>query len=165
CDGAKGLASTDDGGVDLVVQDAYRAGDPVPDMATVEFLRGQVARVLRPDGLYLANMWGSGDLEFVLRAIAAVGEVFEHLLVFAEAGAFMRKRPGNFVVAASNARLAEHELAEWASNTDNHVHCLNRAQLSAVYGAEIWSNPLIESAPITAPVEPVLRWGHRASTS
>jgi spermidine synthase len=154
-DGRSGIEGMPDGEADLVVQDAFRGGDPVTDLATVEFLR-EIARVLRPGGLYVTNMWGAVDLGFVLRAVASVTTVFPHILAFAEAGVFMKVRPGNVVIAASTSDLPVTELVEWATSTENRVFCLTPTQLAAVCGS---AAPLTEADPLVEPVPPVLRWG------
>jgi spermidine synthase len=154
-DGRSGIEGMPDGKADLVVLDVFRGGDPVTDLATVEFLR-EIARVLRPGGLYVTNMWGAADLGFVLRAIASVTAVFPHVLAFAEAGVFMKVRPGNVVIAASTNDLPVTELVERATSTENRVFCLTPTQLAAVCGS---AAPLTEADPLVEPVPPVLRWG------
>lgn len=132
-DGREGIGELADGIADLVVLDVFRGGEIVAELATVEFT-AQIARVLRTDGLYTANLWDGGSLDFALRAIAGVGEVFPHVLVLGETGVVMRQRPGNLVVAASRRALPVAELETWASSDPDPVHCLTPRQLTAMYG-------------------------------
>jgi spermidine synthase len=128
-DGRAGVDGTPDGAVDLVVVDVFRGGSVVAELATVEAV-GQVARILRPGGLYTTNLWDGGDLDFALRGIAAVVAVFPHVLVIAETGILGRRRPGNVVVAASSVALPVAELTEWAAADPSAVRCLTSRQLA-----------------------------------
>lgn len=128
-DGLAGIAATQDTTVDLVVVDVFRAGAVVAELATVEAVT-QVARILRPGGLYTTNLWDGGDLDFALRAIAAVATVFPHVLVMAEDGIVAGRRPGNLVVAASADELPVAELTEWAAAGPDAVRCLTGRQLA-----------------------------------
>ncbi|MEV0704468.1 fused MFS/spermidine synthase [Saccharopolyspora sp. NPDC050389] len=154
-DGRAGVEGALDDSADLVVLDAFRAGDVVTELATVEFLT-EVSRVLRPGGLYAANVWDAADLGFALRVVASVREVFEHVLVIAEPGVLLRRRAGNVVVVASTRALPREELVDWAATAQNRVCCLTPKQLAAVSGT---AAPLTEAAPLTNQVPPVQRWG------
>jgi SAM-dependent methyltransferase len=153
-DGRAGIEGLPDGTTDLVVLDVFRGGDVATDLATVEFLR-QIARVLRPDGLYVVNLWDGGDLTFAVRTTAAIAEVFRAVVVFAEAGVLMKQRPGNFVVAASGGDLPVAELVAWASDDPGSVNCLTLRQFDAVCGS---APPLSDADPLARPVPPVRRW-------
>lgn len=84
-DGAAVLASTRDACVDLVVRDAF-AGDTVPgELRTTAFTR-DVARALRPDGLYLANVADRPPLGLARAEAATAMSVFTHVAVVAEPG-------------------------------------------------------------------------------
>jgi hypothetical protein len=159
-DGRAGIGEMAAGTADLVVVDAFRAGEVVTELSTVEFV-GQVARVLRNGGLYTTNLWDGGDLGFALRAVAAVAEVFPHVLVLGETGVLMRQRPGNLVVAASGRALpvAELETGLGAGISDDPdgpdpVHCLTAPQLAAVCGS---APPLTDADPLTSAVPSIRR--------
>jgi hypothetical protein len=138
---------------DLVVQDVFRAGEIATEMATVEFV-GKVAGTLRPGGLYTTNLWDGGDLDFALRAVAAIDEVFPHTLVMAETDVLTRQRPGNLVVAASTRALPVAELESWAATDPDPVHCLTPAQLTAMCGQ---AAPLTEASPLTSTTPSIRR--------
>src|SRR3954454_19656552 len=53
--GREGIAALGDRGADLVILDAYADGRVPASLSTAEFF-AEVARVLRPDGLLLANL-------------------------------------------------------------------------------------------------------------
>ena len=143
-DARTGIDETQDN--DLVVQDVFRAGEIATELATVEFVR-RIAGALRPGGLYTTNLWDGGDLDFALRAVAAIEEVFPHTLVLAETEVLTRQRPGNLVVAASTRELPVAELENWAATDPDPVHCLDRRQLAALCGT---APPLTENSPLTS---------------
>jgi spermidine synthase len=154
-DGRAGIEELPDASADLVVLDVFRGGEVVTELATVEFL-GQIARVLRPDGLYATNLWDGDDLTFALRATASMAEVFPNVVAMSEAGVLTKLRPGNVVVAASTAELPFMELAEWARADPGSVHCLSLGQLAAVCGT---APPLTTAEPLVRPAPPVSPWG------
>jgi spermidine synthase len=150
-DGMAGVDDLPEASADLVVLDVFRAGAVATELATVEAVT-RLARVLRPDGLYVANLWDGGELDFLVRAAASVGEVFQHVVVISEAGILMGNRPGNLVVAASAAELPVAELTEWATADPGTVHCLTPRLLAAVCGT---GAPLTEADPLAGAVPAV----------
>ncbi|MGH8999654.1 MAG: fused MFS/spermidine synthase, partial [Acidimicrobiia bacterium] len=86
---------------ELVLGDAF--GDlAVPwHLATVEYLR-DLARVMRPGGLYLLNLIDHPPLRFARAEVATLREVFDHVAVVAPPDLLAGRRGGNFVVAASD---------------------------------------------------------------
>jgi SAM-dependent methyltransferase len=152
-DGRAGIEGLPADTADLVVLEAFRAGEFATELATVEFFR-ELARVLRPGGLFTVNVWDDADLGFFLRVLASVGEVFPHVLALAEAGVFLKRRAGNVVTAASTRELPVTGLAAWAK--EHGTFCLTGAQLAEVCGT---APPLTGSNPLDTPVPAVYRWG------
>ncbi|HEV2783470.1 MAG TPA: fused MFS/spermidine synthase [Actinophytocola sp.] len=153
-DGRAGVEGMPDDSADLVVVDVFRGGDVATELATVEFVR-QIGRVLRPGGLYATNLWDGGDLGFALRAVAAIGEVFPHVLVFGETGVLIKLRPGNLVVVASSRELPVAELAAWAKDYPSSVNCLTPPQFADTCGT---APPLTEADPQVRLVPSVRPW-------
>lgn len=160
-DGRAGIIEMAESSTDLVVIDVFRAGDAVTEFTTVEFLR-EIARVLRPGGVYATNVWGAGDLGFALRVAASADAVFPHVLTFAEAGVLMKLRPGNIVVVASTGELPAADLVERTKSRDEHHFCLTPAQLTAVCGP---AAPLTETDPLVGPLPTVNQWGRGLRTT
>ncbi|MGW1676598.1 spermidine synthase [Saccharopolyspora sp. NPDC002376] len=150
-DGRAGIQDAPDESSDLVVLDVFRAGSVATELATVEFLT-EISRVLRPGGLFAANIWDGGELEFALRAFASVREVFPHVLVLAEPGVLLRHRAGNVVVVASTQDLPKAGLDEWGAAAANRMSCLTPPQLAAIAGT---GAPITEANPHTDSVPPV----------
>ena len=103
-DGAAVLAWTRDASVDLVVRDAF-GGDKVPEAMTTAAFTREVARALRPDGLYLANVAGRPPLGLARAEAATALSVFSHVSVVAEPGVLRGRRHANLVLAASRSPL------------------------------------------------------------
>lgn len=105
-DGRLGLRRLDAGSRDLVVGDAF-GGVSVPwHLTTVEAMT-DVRRVLKEDGLYVANLIDHGRLAFARAEVATLSETFGHVAVVgepADIGLDPTATPqgGNLVVLASN---------------------------------------------------------------
>ena len=95
------LTGLADASADVVVRDAF-AGDGTPaHLATREFTQ-EVARVLRPGGVYLANCADRPPLPLARGEAATVASVFPHVAVVAEPGVLRGRRYGNLVVAGTD---------------------------------------------------------------
>ncbi|MEC4020386.1 spermidine synthase, partial [Streptomyces sp. H27-D2] len=95
---------------DVIVADVY-GGSRVPaHLTSIEYVR-TAARVLRPDGLYLANFADSAPFDFLRSQVATLGAVFEHLCLMAEPGVLRGRRFGNAVVVAARTELPIAALA------------------------------------------------------
>ncbi|KGN34250.1 spermidine synthase [Knoellia sinensis KCTC 19936] len=74
--GEEGVAGLASASADLVILDAYAGGQVPPSLTTVEWL-GEMARVLAPGGLFLANLGDRPGLRYAARvasgARAALG--------------------------------------------------------------------------------------------
>ena len=99
-DGAEGLAGLAAASADLIVRDAF-AGDVTPAPLTDLDFVGDAARVLRPDGLYLANIADRPPLSLARREVATAAAAFAHVALVSEAGVFRGRRYANLVLAAS----------------------------------------------------------------
>lgn len=98
------LTSRPTASADLIVRDVF-APDVTPDhLVTVE-LAEQVARVLRPEGLYLANCADRPPLSLARSEVATARAVFADVALVAEPGQLRGRRYGNLVLAAT---VSEH---------------------------------------------------------
>ena len=91
---------------DLVVGDAF-GGVSVPWHLTTREALAEVHRVLRPDGVYAANLIDNGPLGFARAEVATIRETFDHVAVAADPVTLARTAGagGNIVVVASDAPL------------------------------------------------------------
>lgn len=102
--GRDGVAALRDASADVVVLDAFAGGRVPRELTTSEFL-ADVARVLRPAGVFLANIADGPPLTYSSRLVAAVRTVLPDVLVSADAAVAKRRRFGNVVVAATRHGL------------------------------------------------------------
>lgn len=95
---------------DLVVADVF-GGSRVPARLTsVEYVR-EAARVLRPGGLYAANLADGAPFDFLRAQLATFGAVFGERALLAEPAVLRGRRFGNAVLLASDAELPVAALA------------------------------------------------------
>ncbi|MGW7331335.1 spermidine synthase [Streptomyces sp. NPDC054840] len=96
--------------VDLVVADVF-GGSRVPaQLTSVEYARA-AARVLRPGGLYAANLADGAPFDFLRAQVANFAEAFAELALIAEPAVLRGRRFGNAVLLASDAPLEVGALA------------------------------------------------------
>ncbi|MFG2294241.1 spermidine synthase [Streptomyces sp. NPDC048603] len=89
---------------DVVVGDVF-GGSRVPaQLASVDYAR-EVARVLRPGGLYAANLADGAPFGFLRAQLANFRAVFGRLALMAEPAVLRGRRFGNAVLLASDAEL------------------------------------------------------------
>lgn len=100
-DARAGLARRRDASADAVVRDAFDGSTTPEHLSTLEATQ-DVRRVLRPSGIYLANVADRPPLQVLRREIATVAAVFEHTAVIAETAMLRGRRYANAVVLGSS---------------------------------------------------------------
>ncbi|MFI6243091.1 spermidine synthase [Micromonospora sp. NPDC050795] len=100
-DARDALADTPDGRYDLVIADIYRAARMPRHVRTVEFA-AEVARALRPDGLYLVNVTDLPPLVATRVQVATLRAVFADVCVVGDRRMLRGRRYGNLVLAATS---------------------------------------------------------------
>ncbi|KGN35858.1 hypothetical protein N798_01055 [Knoellia flava TL1] len=113
-DGVSGLASSS---ADLVVLDAYAGGQVPASLTTVEWL-GEVARVLAPGGLLLANLGDRPGLRYAARVAAGAREAMgagARTAYVGLQGVLKAKGFGNVVLVASRDELPVDDLRRAAA--------------------------------------------------
>ncbi len=108
-EGRVGVAALADASADVVVLDAYAEGRVPAALTTLEFFT-DVSRVLRADGLFLANLVDEPGLRYVGRAVAALREVFGEVALISSTDVLKGRRFGNVVLAASSIPLDTDEM-------------------------------------------------------
>ncbi|MGW1770104.1 spermidine synthase [Streptomyces sp. NPDC002104] len=104
------LAAAPDASADVVVGDVF-GGSRVPaSLASAQYAR-EVARVLRPGGVYVANLADGAPFGFLRGQLANFGAAFGELALIAEPGVLRGRRFGNAVLLASRRELPVAELS------------------------------------------------------
>lgn len=98
------LEGAPDDHADVLVADVF-GGSRVPaHLTTLAYVR-EAERVLRADGVYLANLADAAPFAFLRSQLATLGAVFEELALIAEPAVLRGRRFGNAVVVASHRPL------------------------------------------------------------
>jgi spermidine synthase len=152
-DGRSGVAALGRASADVVVLDAFHGGRVPAELTTAELV-ADVARVLRPGGVLLANVADGPPVNYTRRVLATVRTVLPHSLVIAEPAVLKGRRYGNVVLAASRAALP--------------VAALRRASARAPFPRTVSvdfggsARPLTDADPLRSPQPPDELWrvGH-----
>jgi len=95
------LRTLPDASADAVLRDVFAGDRTPPHVTTAEFVR-DVARVLRPGGVYLANCADRPPLALARAEAATLASVFAHVGVVAEPAVLRGRRYGNVVLVATD---------------------------------------------------------------
>lgn len=98
------LASAPDRSADVLVADVF-GGSRVPAHLTSLAYAQETARVLRDDGVYLANLADAAPFAFLRSQLATFAALFAHLALIAEPGVLRGRRFGNAVLVAAHRPL------------------------------------------------------------
>jgi spermidine synthase len=135
-------------GADLVIADVF-GGSRVPaQLTSTEYARA-AERLLRPGGLYAANLADGAPFAFLRSQLATFAEVFPELAVIAEPAVLRGRRFGNAVLLASHtpvdlAALARRTAADAFPARVEHGPALVRLMRGArpVADADAEASPL-----------------------
>ncbi|MFG2137715.1 spermidine synthase [Streptomyces sp. NPDC048650] len=109
-DAREALEEAPEHSADVIVADVF-GGSRVPaHLTSVEYTRA-AARVLRPDGIYAANLADSAPFGFLRGQLANFATVFGHLALIAEPSVLRGRRFGNAILLASRTDLPLAPLA------------------------------------------------------
>lgn len=104
------LESAPDDSADVLIADVF-GGSRVPAHLTTLAYAHEARRVLRADGVYLANLADAAPFAFLRSQLATLAAVFEELALIAEPGVLRGRRFGNAVLVASRHPLDVAALA------------------------------------------------------
>ena len=98
------LEAAPDDSADVLIADVF-GGSRVPAHLTSVTYAATAARVLRTDGVYLANLADAAPFAFLRSQLATFAGVFEELALIAEPGVLRGRRFGNAILVASQGPL------------------------------------------------------------
>lgn len=150
CDGREGLATRHDDSADLLVVDAFERARLAGGFATAE-CTAEIARILRPTGVYLTNITDGPGLPFARRFLATLAEFFPHLLLLADPAVLRGRRYGNLVFAASTVDLPTSEIASLTASAAFPARCVSGPELRTLRGN---AAPLTDADPGKTPTPP-----------
>ena len=152
--GAQGIAALRDASADVLVLDAFAGGRVPAELTTVEFLT-EVARVLAPGGVIIANVADGGTVTYTRRLVAALRSVFTDVLVRADPAVLKGRRFGNVVLAASGDDLPVAELSRRAAGAMFPQRVVSGAELTDLVRE---AAPLSAADPMRSPAPPDEIW-------
>lgn len=149
-DGREGLAAKRGNTADLVVVDAFERARMAGGLATAEST-AEIARIVRPAGVYLANVTDGGALGFARRFLATLSGFFPHILVLADPAVLRGRRFGNLVFAASPTELPVAKIASRTAASPFPARCIAGPDLPKFRADAL---PLTDADPGTIPIPP-----------
>ena len=144
------LAAAPSGSADLVVADVF-GGSRIPaHLTSVEFVR-EAARVLRPGGLYAANLADGAPLDFARGQLATVRAVFADVCLVGEPSVLRGRRYGNLVILAADHDLPVAELARRAAGDAFPARVVHGDRLDLLVGR---ARPVTDGTAVPSPPPP-----------
>jgi spermidine synthase len=152
--GRAGVRGLGDASADVVVLDAFHGGRVPAELTTAEFF-GDVARVLRPNGLLLANVADGPPLHYTRRLAVTIGAALPAVAVRGDPAVLRGRRFGNLVLAASQTALPLAGLRQVAAAAMFPQRLLaGRALAAFTAGAA----PMTDADPMRSPAPPDEIW-------
>lgn len=151
-DGRSGVAALRDDSAAVVVLDAFDGGRLPAELVTAQFF-GEVARVLRGNGVALVNIADEPGLRFVGRVVATLREVMGPVALIATHEILRGRRFGNVVLVAGlgGAGIAVDELRRIAARQSFPTGVWDDAEMARRFAG---AAPLSEHDDLRTPVAP-----------
>jgi hypothetical protein len=135
---------------DLVVSDVF-AGSVLPrHCTTLEYLEG-VRRVLRPNGIYIANVGDGPPLLFTRGQAATLLAAFEHVVLLGDPGVLRGRRFGNVVLAGSDAPFDVAELSRRTARAIGRARVISGDDVLLFAGG---AKPVTDATAAESPAPP-----------
>jgi spermidine synthase len=144
------LARVPDGWADVVVSDVFHGARTPAHLTSVEFV-ADGRRVLRPGGLWTANLADGAGLTHLRGQVATVREVFGEVCAVADPAVLRGRRFGNVVLAASDAGLAVDGLTRRMAG-DPHPGRVEHGPALAAFAAG--AKPVTDATAVPSPAPP-----------
>jgi hypothetical protein len=149
-DARAGLAALHAASADVVLTDVFAGARTPAHLTSVEFA-GEVRRVLRPGGVYAANVADGPPLRFARGQVATLRAVFRHVCLLAEPGTLRGRRFGNLVAVASDAPLPIADLTRRCAGDPMPARVVEGADLDAFAGG---ARPVHDADAVDSPEPP-----------
>jgi hypothetical protein len=114
-----------------------------------------IARVLRPDGVLLANLADGPPLLYLQRVLASVRTAFPNVLAIGDAAVLRGRRFGNICFAAGRTELPEAGVRRAAAQADFPLRVLSGQRLRDFVGGAM---TLTDADPVRSPAPPDEIW-------
>jgi spermidine synthase len=149
-DARAGLASLPPASADVVVSDVFAGARTPAHLTTVEYA-AEAGRVLRPGGVFVANVADGPPLRFARAQAATLRAVFAQVCLLAEPGTFRGRRFGNLVAVASDRALPVAALTRRCAGDPMPSRVVDGADLVRFVGK---ARPVHDAEAIASPEPP-----------
>jgi spermidine synthase len=153
-DGRAGIRALRPGSADVVVLDAFSGGRVPADLTTTQAMN-DIARVLRIDGVLLANLADGPPLQYLRRVLASVRTALPEVLAVADAAVLRGRRFGNICLTASRTVVPEAAIRRAAARAEFPLRVLARQRLLDFVGSV---TPLTDAHSLRSPPPPDDSW-------
>jgi SAM-dependent methyltransferase len=149
-DARAGLAASRTDSADVVLCDVFTGARTPAQVTSVEFA-AEAHRVLRPGGVFAANVADGPPLRFVRGQAATLRAVFRNVCLLAEPGTLRGRRFGNVVAVASDAELPIAALTRRCASDPMSSRVLEGAELDRFVGH---ARPVHDADAVASPEPP-----------
>jgi spermidine synthase len=141
------------GRFDLLIADVYSGARVPAHLASTEFL-GAAARLLRPGGLYVANLADGAGLAFARGQVATLRRLYGEVVLLAEPAVLRGRRFGNviLVAAAEPGRIPVAPLARAGAADPFPVRLVEGDDLTDLVAG---ARPVTDATATASPAPPV----------
>jgi spermidine synthase len=138
------------GTADVLIADVF-GGSRVPAHLTSVAYAREARRVLRPGGIYAANLADGAPFAFLRSQLATFADVFAELALIAEPAVLRGRRFGNAVLVASDGEIDTAHLARRAAADAFPARVEHGASLTRFTGS---AHPVTDTTAVPSPVPP-----------
>ncbi|MET9375672.1 spermidine synthase [Streptomyces sp. NPDC003035] len=138
------------GSADVLIADVF-GGSRVPAHLTSVAYAREARRVLRPGGIYAANLADGAPFAFLRSQLATFADVFAELALIAEPAVLRGRRFGNAVLVASDGEIDTAHLARRAAADAFPARVEYGASLTRFTGS---AHPVTDTTAVPSPVPP-----------
>jgi SAM-dependent methyltransferase len=149
-DARAGLASLPTASADVVLSDVFAGARTPAHLTTVEYA-AEAKRVLRPGGVFAANVADGPPLRFARTQAATLRAVFRAVCLLGEPGTFRGRRFGNLVAVGSDAELPVAALTRRCASDPMPSRVVEGADLARFIGK---SQPVHDAEAVDSPEPP-----------
>jgi spermidine synthase len=149
-DARTGLAALPTDSADVVLSDVFAGARTPAHLTSVEYV-ADAARVLRPGGIFAANVADGPPLRFARVQAATFCAAFRHVCLLAEPGTLRGRRFGNLVAVGSDADLPVTALTRRCASDPMPSRVVDGAELARFRGK---ARPVHDAEAVASPEPP-----------
>lgn len=149
-DAREWLGGAADASADVLIADVFGGARVPAHLTSLEYVR-EAARVLRPEGRYIANLADGAPFGFLGPQLATVSAVFDEVCLIAEPAVLRGRRFGNVVLVAGRRELPVAALTRLAAADPFPARVESGEALRRLSGG---ARPVHDSGAVPSPEPP-----------